>query len=237
MCGRYTIARPARVVAVFAPRTIAGDISRPRYNIAPMQQVPVITGTGDERVLKDCQWGLVPDWARDRTIGSRMINARIETIAEKPAFRTALHHSRCIIPADGFYEWRKTPSGKQPIWIHAMDTEPFAFAGLNSSWSGDSSGQILSSCVILTQAANSFIAPIHDRMPVILPQLLWDMWTDTARSAETALQRILSEPFGRTLTMTRVSEMVNSPANDREQCIEPVGEIDFSPDTTGDLWK
>ena len=118
-----------------------------------------------------------------------------------------------------------------------MDAEPFAFAGLHSSWSGDSSGEILSSCVILTQAANSFIAPIHDRMPVILPQLLWDIWTDTAQSAETALQRILSEPFGRTLAMTRVSEIVNSPANDREQCIEPVGEINFSPDTTGDLWK
>ncbi|MEI6809669.1 MAG: SOS response-associated peptidase family protein, partial [bacterium] len=127
--------------------------------------------------------------------------------------------------------------GKQPIRIHALDAEPFAFAGLQSSWSGDSSGQILFSCVILTQAANSFIAPIHDRMPVILPESLWNVWTDAAQSAETALQRIFGEPFGRTLVMTRVSEMVNSPANDSEQCIAPIGDDDHSHATTGNLWK
>ena len=227
MCGRYTIAKPSRVVAVFAPRTIKADISRPRYNIAPMQQVPVVTGRGEERTLRDCQWGLVPGWARDPSVGNRMINARIETVAVKPAYRTAFLHGRCLIPADGFYEWQKTRAGKKPIRIHALDNEPFAFAGLYSAWSGDGSTQVLLSCVILTREADDFMAQVHNRMPVILPEALWEAWTDPSGTAETILQRVVAEPFGRKLVMTRVSDLVNSPANDSEQCIAPAGDGSF----------
>lgn len=230
MCGRYTIAKPARVVAVFEPRVIKSDVSRPRYNIAPMQQVPVITGTGRERVLQDCQWGLVPDWAREPAIGSRMINARSETAAIKPAFRTAFRQNRCLIPADGFYEWRKAPSGKQPFRICADDAEPFAIAGLYSSWSGNGSSPAISSCIILTREADAFMAKVHDRMPVILPYRLWDAWADTSPTTVEALQQILAEPFDRKLAMTRVSLLVNSPANDSERCIAPFKDDSLFPD-------
>ena len=228
MCGRYTIAKPKRVAAVFSPHTIRADISRPRYNIAPMQQVPVVIAESDGRLLQDCQWGLVPDWARDRTIGSRMINARVETVAAKPAFRTAFRRSRCLIPADGFYEWQVTKSGKVPIRIHSQDGEPFAFAGLYSAWGGNASDQPLLSCVILTREADDFMSPVHDRMPVILPESLWSTWTDHEQEAEMVLKRALAEPLGRKLVMTRVSKLVNSPLNDNAQCIEAAGETGFT---------
>lgn len=219
-------------MAVFAPRTINADISRPRYNIAPMQRVPVITGRGEDRTLRDCQWGLIPGWARDPAVGNRMINARVETVAVKPAFRTAFRLGRCLIPADGFYEWQQFRTGKQPFLIRALDNEPFAFAGLYSPWTGGGSGQVLLSCVILTRQADNFIAPVHDRMPVIVPEAFWETWTDPEQTSETVLRQILAEPFGEKLGMTKVSNLVNSPANDSEQCIEPAVDEDL-PDAGG----
>lgn len=227
MCGRYTIAKPKRIIAMFAPRTVKSDLSRPRYNVAPMQKVPVVIGLAGDRSIQDCQWGLVPDWADEPKIGSRMINARAETVAVKPAFRSAFRHSRCLIPADGFYEWRKTPAGKQPVYIHPMDNEPMAFAGLYSAWNRNSSSESLLSCTILTREADSWMAPVHDRMPVILPELLWESWMDPAQSGEAILRLILDGPAGRTLVKTDVSGLVNSPANDSEECITPLPQLNL----------
>ena len=127
MCGRYTIARPERVLAVFAPRTIRADLSRPRYNIAPMQKVPVVIGKAEERSIVDCQWGLVPGWADDPGIGSRMINARAETVAISGMFRRAFAQRRCLVPAEPFYEWRKTGGPKVPYAFVRKDRQPMAF--------------------------------------------------------------------------------------------------------------
>jgi len=225
MCGRYTIAKPERMIAVFMPRIITADISRPRYNIAPMQDVPVIIGNDEARALRDCQWGFVPGWASDAAIGNRMINARSETVAVKPAFRAAFRNGRCLVPADGYYEWRKTPTGKQPVYIHLSDNEPMAFAGLYSSRSGNASSASLLSCTILTREADVCMAPVHDRMPVILPEELWHSWVDTARPGEAILREILNGPTGRGLVMTEVSALVNSPAHDSKECIAPLAAL------------
>ena len=224
MCGRYTIAKPERVIAVFMPRIITADISRPRYNIAPMQDVPVIIGNAEARALRNCQWGFVPGWASDPAIGNRMINARSETVAVKPAFRAAFRNGRCLVPADGYYEWRKTRTGKQPVYIHPSDNEPMAFAGLYSSWSGNASSANLLSCTILTREADGWLAPVHDRMPVILPEELWDSWADSARPGEAILREILDVPTGRGLVLTEVSTLVNSPAHDSKECVVPLAD-------------
>lgn len=228
MCGRYTITKPKRVLAVFAPHGVSTDLSLPRYNIAPMQQVPVVTSQGGERILGNCQWGFVPEWARDSSIGSRMINARVETVAVKPAFRQAFRTGRCLIPADGFYEWRTSEAGKQPFLIRTVDSEPFAFAGLCSSWNDVSTGQRLNSCTILTRAADSFMAPVHDRMPVILPDVFWNAWLERSQNADVLIQQILAAAVAKPLVMARVSKLVNSPANDSEDCIAPAGDQSLS---------
>ncbi|MEI6971605.1 MAG: SOS response-associated peptidase [bacterium] len=224
MCGRYTIAKPKRVLAVFAPRTVTADLGHPRYNIAPMQKVPVVTGPRNERTISDCQWGLVPGWADNPSIGSRMINARGETVEVKPAFKQAFRTGRCLLPADGFYEWRSTGRDKQPFWIHAPEDEPFAFAGLCAEWRNRDTGSILKSCTILTREADGSMAGIHDRMPVIVPDSMWDAWLDTSRPAGTLLAEVLAASRGRPLVTTMVSKLVNSPANDSEKCISPVAD-------------
>ena len=221
MCGRYTIAKPKRIIAAFEPVTVKAGLDHPRYNIAPMQKVPVVRGARGARVLEDCQWGFIPSWAKDQADGSRMINARAETVAAKPAFRAAFLKTRCLIPADGFYEWQETESGKQPVYIHPADDEPFVFAGLYSAWTGAGPGTMLLSCTIVTKDADEFMAPIHRRMPVILPQEAWDAWTDPANADAAGLLRILAGAHGRQLTRLNVSKVVNSPANDDERCIRP----------------
>ena len=176
MCGRYSLTADIRnLQSRFSFEGEVLDYS-PYHNIAPTRQVLTVRGSGP-RYAETMRWGLVPSWAKDLSVGSRMINARAETVAEKPAFRSALRRRRCLMLADGFYEWKKTPGGKVPMHITLASGDPFAFAGLWETWK-DPSGAVIPSCTIITTAANDLISPIHDRMPVILPRELEDLWLD-----------------------------------------------------------
>src|SRR5262245_35107324 len=175
MCGRFTLATSrAQLADLFR---LAGGPELPlRYNIAPTQPVPVVRAAGDGRALALARWGLIPRWATDPAIGNRLINARSETVAEKPSFRDAFRKRRCLIPATGFYEWAKTAGGKQPYHFRLLDGRPFAFAGLWERW--DRGGEPVESCTILTTAANAVVRPVHERMPVILPAEAFAAWLD-----------------------------------------------------------
>jgi len=222
MCGRFTLRAPASVVAgqfaLFELPPLA-----PRFNIAPSQPIAVVRlgpgGAEPPRELVWLRWGLVPSWAKDPAIGNRMINARAETAAEKPAFRAALKRRRCLVAADGFYEWQNRGSGrrKQPYFIHRKDDRPFAFAGLWESWEG-ADHSYLETCTLLTTSANDLMQPIHDRMPVILAPESYDTWLDVS-SADAAplLRPYPSEP----LQADPVGTYVNRPGNEGPRCIEP----------------
>jgi putative SOS response-associated peptidase YedK len=169
VCGRYTLTNPKRLIEVFSPMKVEADLSRPRYNIAPTQNVPTIVLPGGKRVIKDFRWGLVPAWAEDISIGSRMINARAETVATKPAFRSAFTKRRCLILADGFYEWQKQDRGKQPMFIRVDGGQPFPFAGLFEVWHPGAEDETIT-CTIITTEPNELMKAIHERMPVILAE-------------------------------------------------------------------
>jgi putative SOS response-associated peptidase YedK len=192
--------------------------TEPRYNIAPTQSVAVVPNDGEKQV-QSYHWGLVPFWAKDPTIGNRMINARSETAAEKPAFRAAYRRRRCLILADGFYEWRREAgtTSKTPYYIQLASGEPFAFAGLWELWQPDDTP--LHSCAILTTRPNELVAPIHNRMPVILPQCAYDRWLDPSEVRSGALDDLLVPYPGDAMTAYPVSRYVNRPANDSPQCI------------------
>ncbi|HUO87450.1 MAG TPA: SOS response-associated peptidase [Thermoanaerobaculia bacterium] len=231
MCGRYTLSVPADVVAeLFELATVPA--LEPRYNIAPTQEAPVVRrverspatgGEGPYRRLDLLRWGLVPYWADSPAIGNRLINARSETAAERPAFRDAFRRHRCLVVADGFYEWRREAGGKQPYWIHRPDGRAFAFAGLWSRWGRGEAR--FDSFTILTVEASPEIAPLHDRMPAILDPAAWDGWLDPRRSDPGDLQALLAGADGATLTLRRVARRVNTPHHDEPDCIEPLVEV------------
>ena len=230
MCGRYTLRVDAETVAAQLKLDTVPELA-PRYNIAPTQTAPVIRLSLEEeaRVLTMMRWGLVPFWAKDPGIGNRMINARSETASGKPAFRAAFKRRRCVVPADGFYEWRKTPDGKQPYRIVVDDGVPFAMAGLWESWRPkDASDDVepLLSYTILTTAPNDKIAALHDRMPVILAAEEIDRWLDPGASDTEALEAMLDAFPAERMSAYPVSRHVNRPANDDPTCIEPVGPSD-----------
>jgi putative SOS response-associated peptidase YedK len=216
MCGRYLLTSPVdllRQLFRFMERPNLG----PRYNIAPSQEVPIVrlSREGARRELIQVRWGLVPYWADDIRIGNRLINARAETIARTPAFREAYERRRCLVPADGFYEWRKEGKQKQPLLIRRKDRVPFAFAGLWERWR-QPDGQILRSCTIATCPPNELVAEVHNRMPVILAAEDHDRWLDPAAGAGRALLRPCPADW---LEALPVSPRVNSPANDDPECL------------------
>jgi putative SOS response-associated peptidase YedK len=190
----------------------------PRYNVAPTTNVLAVVQE-DEPVLTRLKWGLVPFWADDPKIGNRMINARAEGIAEKPAFRNAFRHHRCLIPLDGFYEWDKQQGEKIPYYFHLEDHRPFSLAGLWETW--DKGSEPLRTCTVVTTEANPLMSNIHDRMPVILAPEDRDLWLDPDAESE-ALLGLLRPYEGEDLTAYRVSKRVNSPRFDGPECIEPV---------------
>jgi putative SOS response-associated peptidase YedK len=198
----------------------------PRFNIAPTQDAPIIAQVQERRRMGLLRWGLVPFWAKELAIGNRMINARAETIAGKPAFRTAFKRRRCLVPADGFFEWKKEPGGedggkqrKVPHWIHRVDRGPFVMAGLWEKWSPDQGPPVHTFTIITTQAAPA-IREIHPRMPVILQDTAIDEWLDLESSPERLLD--LLGPLEEGITAYPVSTLVNSPGNDLPECIEAV---------------
>ena len=217
MCGRYTLSTPAGRLAEEFQLDSTVEIP-PSYNVAPTQQVAAVLEDEGGRRLEMLRWGLVPSWADDPDIGARMINARSETAPEKPSFRRAFRGRRCLIAADGFYEWKREEGGKQPYYFRMQDGRPFAFAGLWESW--DKGGGELLTCTILTTRPNSVLEGIHDRMPVILPHDAYNAWLDPDADREELGELMIPYP-GDDLETYPVSRFVNSPRNNDERCIEP----------------
>ena len=181
MCGRFIQTSSPRILAEHfdVDEVVTDDVPVPSYNVAPRAEVLTIFERDDRRRLDRMRWGLVPSWSDTVAIGDKLINARAETLSEKPAFKAAFERRRCIIPADGFYEWQVAPgSSKQPMYIHARNGVPIAFAGLWESWRARdiSDAPWIRSCVVITTSANATLAPVHDRMPVILEAQDWDLW-------------------------------------------------------------
>ncbi len=226
MCGRFTLASDTeRISDAFSNMQIQMDLS-PRYNIAPSQDVAVIANTKENEGGKNVeffQWGLIPSWAKDAKIGNRMINARSETLSEKPSFRTAYKRRRCLILADGWYEWQEIPGEKtkQPVYIRLKSKDPFAFAGLWEEWKANWMEKPLRSCTIITCAANQFLEEIHHRMPVILPKDAYSQWLDPDEQSSEKLQPLLKPYTSDDMDAYPVSRFVNRPANDSPECIAP----------------
>lgn len=221
MCGRYTLTVDAAVLAEFFELEPLTELE-PRYNIAPTQKVPIVRpGYGRAREWASVRWGLIPSWAKDPSIGARLINARAETAADKPSFRAAFKHRRCLVPADGFYEWVKLAGGKQPHHIRFADRRPFAFAGLWERWSPPG-GEAIESCTILTTTPNELIAGLHDRMPVILPRDRFAAWLAEGPLPTLAAAELLVPHPAEGMEAVPVSKWVNSPRNDDAGCMTAV---------------
>lgn len=222
MCGRYTLRTPLKdVLTLFDLDPASLAVVPARYNIAPTQQVPAVRlDLQGRRELAWLQWGLVPSWADDPAIGNQLINARSETIASKPAFRDAFRRRRCLIPADGFYEWKKQGRARQPFYIHLADQQPFAFAGLWESWRH---GELaIESCTIITTDANSLLQELHTRMPVIVEPADYGKWLEEGEDRD-ALKRLLTPYPADKMQLHPVSTVVNSPRHEGPQCIAAAG--------------
>lgn len=223
MCGRFTLTLDANELRQAFPwLTIPDRDLPPRYNIAPTQPVAVVANNHPDR-LDFFSWGLIPSWAKDPKMGSRLINARAETLAEKPAFRSAYRRRRCLVLADGFYEWRKEAgtSRRTPMYIHMKSGEPFGFAGLWETWNSPL-GDLVLSCTIVTTTPNELLAPIHDRMPAILPREHYERWLDPGEQHPEQLAPLLRPYPADRMEAYAVSPLVNSPAYDTAECIRPV---------------
>jgi putative SOS response-associated peptidase YedK len=225
MCGRYSLTKLEELLRQFTfLRLLPGPVpvppDMPRYNIAPTQPVLVIANNHPDR-LEHFHWGLIPSWAKDPSIGPRLINARAETLAEKPAFRTALRRRRCLVPADGFFEWRVGPGkARTPMYFRLKTGEPFAFAGLWDVWQGPD-GSLVQSCTLITSEPNELVKPIHNRMPVILPAVDYEKWLDPGEQEPGMFQGLLRPYPASEMLSYAVSRAVNSPRNDSPQCVEP----------------
>lgn len=222
MCGRFTLITPAQVLAEQFELVEIPALS-PRYNVAPTQPVAAVRQPpgNERRELAMLRWGLVPFWAKDPAIGSRMINARSETAAEKPSFRAAFQQRRCLVLADGFYEWQRLERGKQPFYIRLRDERPFAFAGLWEHWEGGD-GMVIDSCTVLTTEPNELVRPLHNRMPVILAPEDYSRWLDPGLQKADLLQPLLRPYPSEGMHAYPVDTWVNNPRNDDLQCIEPL---------------
>ena len=223
MCGRYRLSRRKQLVEEYFDVSSDTDDWNPRFNIAPTQSVPVVRQHPKEprRDLSLMRWGLVPSWAKDASGAARMINARSETAHTLPAFREAMKLRRCLAPADGFYEWQRRGSAKQPFCFEVGDGGLFAFAGLWERWR-DPSGQWVKSCSILTTTPNAVTSAIHDRMPVILHPDSYDLWLDPGMQNVAAISELLKPYDARLMRCYPVSSRVNHVANDDEACSTPV---------------
>lgn len=227
MCGRMVLFRLARFTDLF-PWIRAFDPAldaSPRYNVAPTQRVAAIANDEASKVVP-MHWGLIPSWAKDASVGNRMINARVETLAEKPAFRSPLAKRRCLVLADGFYEWKTEGKSKQPMYIRRADDRPIAFAGLWERWNDPASGQLVRSCTVITTAPNELMASIHNRMPAILPEEKWQWWIDGRERSTEELIEVAREPFPASeMAAHPVGKSVGNPRAQGEELIEPAAPI------------
>ena len=220
MCGRFgQTASSAELAAAFEASWQCVEPELPRYNVAPTQDVPVLLSAGGRRVLDVFRWGLIPSWAKDAKIGNKMINARAETVVEKPAYRSAFQRRRCLVPASGFYEWKKTPGGKVPHWIHPADGALLTFAGVWEAWRPAKDAEPVLSFTILTTTPSADVAEVHDRMPVVVAREHRDAWLGAETPAADLLALLRPAPDG-LLRMHAVSTVVNRPAFDGPELIE-----------------
>ena len=223
MCGRFTLAiDPGELQTAFPGIEFPAMGITPRYNISPSQPVVAILQSSN-KYLDFLTWGLIPSWAKEPSLGAKMINARSETVAEKPSFRNAFRRRRCLIPASGFYEWRSDPetNAKEPVYIYIKNEPLLAFAGLWEIWQS-SDGSEIRSCTIITTQANSFIKPIHDRMPVIISPANYDKWLTTSEENVNSLTDLFLPYSANEFTCHRVSRLVNNPLNETEACVKPI---------------
>jgi putative SOS response-associated peptidase YedK len=218
MCGRYTLRTPVDTLAEQFDLDEYPSSLTASYNIAPTQEVATVVEEDDKRKLEMFHWGLIPSWAKEPQIGNRMINARAETVHEKPSFRSAFKARRCLILADGFYEWQKADNGKQPFYIHMKDGSPFAFAGLWETWKN---GEELRSCAIITTDANDLMNAIHHRMPVVLHPENYGVWLDPDFDEKDSLKDLLKPFPSEEMEAYMVSRRVNKPSNNEPSVVEP----------------
>jgi len=220
MCGRFSLTHSIETVG--CTFRASGDINYPkRYNIAPSQRVPIVgSSDGKHRKMALMQWGLIPSWARDASIGNRLINARAETIEEKPSFRMAYQSRRCIVPASGFYEWKRYGSRKQPYYIQSASKGLLALAGLWESWNGPDG--VVYSFTIITTKPNELMKTIHDRMPVIIAPDYFEQWLNCRDYSGKDVSHLLRPVAADTLEAFPVSSLVNSPSNDSWKCAQPL---------------
>jgi putative SOS response-associated peptidase YedK len=225
MCGRFTLRTPAETISSLFEDLRFPNLP-PRYNIAPTQDVTCVRQVHEDPEVVALRWGLVPFWSKDLKIGARMINARSETAATKPSFRAAFKSRRCLVLADGFFEWKKQGKQKQPYYITKRDDAPFCMAGLWESWrakDADESSPV-QTCTILTTEANEMMLPLHHRMPVILPEDQFEFWLDPAFERKPALEKMLVPCPSQLLQAVPVGMFVNKPVNDGPECIEPIAQ-------------
>lgn len=231
MCGRFTLNQSAVSLAQVFHVEPVSDLAE--YNIAPTQMVATVLQNpeSEKREFKQLHWGLIPSWAKDAGMGAKLINARAETVAEKPSFRSAFKHRRCLVLADGFYEWQRQQGKKQPFYFRLQDGQPFAFAGLWEKWrglrqpeAGTPANEEIISCTILTTAANELLQPIHERMPVILEPQDYDLWLDSQVETPQTLQQLLRPYPAPAMTAYPVSTLVNNPRHNSSECIIPLSD-------------
>jgi len=228
MCGRFTLfSSPRELQRFFNAQPPSFEI-QPNYNVAPTQEIPVIIQHEDGSHLKKRHWGLVPFWAKDTSIGSRMINARAETVASKSAFRTAIKQRRCLIPANGFYEWFGKTGSKQPYYFCFSSNEQLAFAGLYEVWEdkeAPSDAEPYKSCTIITTDASDSVKDIHNRMPLILKPEVYAEWLDPENKEQAKIEEVLKNGCVKELTRYPVSKLVNHVGNNSKECMEPLTNI------------
>ena len=220
MCGRYVLTNTEQLQRRFAVAQLPLELS-PQYNIAPGQTLPVVVAGESGHAVELMRWGLIPSWSKDPKVGAKLINARAEGLADKPSFRSPLRRQRCLVPASGFYEWRKAGPAKTPYFIHLTSGELFGFAGLWDHWR-DPHGQELHTYTIVTTAPNALVAPIHNRMPVILPRDAEDAWLDPENHDPAFLTALLRPYPAEQLEAYPVSPAVNSTANTGARLIAPL---------------
>jgi putative SOS response-associated peptidase YedK len=225
MCGRFARYSLSRELERFFNAQPPAFEIHPNYNVAPTHEIAVIIQHEDGRHIKKRHWGLVPFWAKDTSIGSRMINARVETIMSKPAFRAALKQRRCLIPANGFYEWKGTSGNKQPYYFYSSSGEPFAFAGLYEIWEDKEAppgAEPYKSCTIITTDASDAVKDVHIRMPLILKPEAYDDWLDPENKEPGRIEEVLKKGYMKDFKRYPVSKLVNQVGNNSKECMAPL---------------